>query len=259
MKGIYDKTALHNLIEPLKAISDVYSTAVPVVYECDDDGIFIGTIDENKSIFVFHNFKAKEFIKDYQNPIKEIGIHDVKQFIHILQKYCDKAYTEDVSIEPIDNKLVINCGNETLEYYLTDLSMIGQFRSKVRRMRSEILTKACEFELSGIDLKKLSSNVGIFNKDADEVSLSSNRKTNEIVVKIYSSMSANHNKVSMRIGGIGTISEAFDMRFKKEVFEGLLDCNDKFNIVIYTGNKNIIEVTYAKEAYDMKFYLVPLA
>jgi len=248
-----------NLVEPLKAISSVYSSTVPIVYENDSEAIFIGSIDENKSIFTFYNLKAKEIIQNYENPIKDIGINDVKQFIHILHKYCNAIYTDDVTIEPIDNKLVITCGNETVEYYLTELTMIEQYRSKVKRLKTELLTKSCEFELSGSNLKKLIMNLGLFDGNEEEVNLSSNLKTNNIAVKIYSSMSANQNKISMNISDIGEIKEAFNMKFMKSVFEGLLGCNDKFNMVVYTGDKTILEVSYEKEFYNMKFYLIPLA
>lgn len=259
MKGIYSKKAIINLVEPLKAISSVYSSTVPVVYENDAEAIFIGSIDENKSIFTFYNLKAKEIIQNYENPIKDIGIYDVKQFIHILHKYCNNIYVDDVNIEPIDNKLVITCGNETIEYYLTELTMIEQYRSKVKRLKTELLTKACQFELAGSNLKKFSMNLGLFNGDDEEVNLSSNTKTNSIAVKIYSSMSANQNKISMDFTDIGEIKASFNVRFLKKVFEGLLGCNDKFNITVYTGDKTVLEVSYEKEFYDMKFYLIPLA
>ena len=258
MKGIYTKKAIMNLVEPLKAISSVYSSTVPIVYENDSETIFIGSIDENKSIFTFYNLKAKEIIQNYENPIKDIGINDVKQFIHILHKYCNNIYTDDVTIEPIDNRLVITCGNETVEYYLTELTMIEQYRSKVKRLKTELLTKACEFELSGSNLKKFIMNLGLFDGDDEEVNLSSNMKTNNITVKIHSSMSANQNKVSMNITDIGEIKAAFNVKFMKKVFEGLLGCNDKFNVIVYTGDKTILEVSYEKEFYNMKFYLIPL-
>jgi hypothetical protein len=257
MKGIYDKAAIRSVVEPLKAISSVFSnTPVHVVYENSEDTMFISVVKKPK-IYAIYELKAKEVIRDYEPCSAEVGIWDVNQFINILGKYENDVYVDDVIIECADNKLVLSCGNEETDYYTAQLHLFDDSRGKIRRLKTESLTEACKFNLSGAELKKLKMNISVFDIQ-DEVTFFGKKGQNSITARLSSSGGNVFNKNESKLNNVPVTAD-FNLKFLKQDIKGLLSCNDTFDFGVYVGQKNIISASYAKNAYTMNFYFAPIA
>lgn len=256
MKGVYDKKAIRNVVEPLKAISNVFNnTSVHVVYENNEDTMFISVV-KAKKIYAIYELKAKEVIKDYFPCQAEVGIWDVNQFINILGKYDNDIYTDDVTIDCSENKLTLSCGTEETDYYTAQLHLFDDVRGKVRRLKTESLTEACKFNLSGLELKRLKMNISVFDIQ-DEITVLGNKGDNHITVRLSSSSGTVFNKNESQIANV-EVKEDFNLKFMKQDIKGLLSCNDSFDFNVYVGAKQIINASYAKDAYTMNFYFAPL-
>jgi len=257
MKGVYSKRAICSVVEPLKAISNVFNnTSVHVVYEMEDDTIHISTMNEKKSVYAMYELDAKNAIDSYEPATKEIGIWDVKQFVNILGKYDNDIYSEEVKVECEDKKLVISCGDETTDYYLSQLHLFESSRSKNRRLKTDSLTEAAVFEMSGVDLKRLLTNINVFD-DQNELTLSG-KKGEGVVVRLSSSQGTVYNKNEMKFPDI-EVKEDFVQKFPKSDFKGLLVCNGSFKFSVFTGKKEVVNAYYEKDDYKLNFYFAPLA
>lgn len=256
MKGVYSKKAISNIVDPLKAISNVFNnTSVHVVYEMEDDSIHISTMNQKKSVYAMYELDASKTIKDYDPKSKEIGIWDVKQFINIFGKYNSDIYEGDVTVDCEDKKLVISCGDEMTDYYLSQLHLFEGSRSKTRKLKTESLTEAAKFELSGVELKRLLTNINVF-EDQDEITLSG-KKGKGVTVRLSSSQGTVFNKNEMKLADI-EVKEDFSQKFPKNDFKGLLVCNGSFDLSVYTGKKEVVNASYQKDDYTMNFYFSPL-
>jgi hypothetical protein len=256
MKGVYSKEAIRSIVEPLRAISSVFSNiSVHVVYEMEDETIHISTMNQKKSVFAMYELKAKKIIENYQPLIKEIGIWDVKQFVNILGKYENDIYANDVTIDCQKEKLVISCGNETTDYYLSQLHLFEDSKGKARKLKTDVLTEAAKFELAGVDLKKVLANINVFD-DQNQLTLVG-VKGKGVIVRLTSESGSVFNKNEMTLADV-EVKEDFTLKYQKADFKGLLVCNNKFNFTVYTGKKQIVNATYEKDNYTMNFYFAPL-
>jgi hypothetical protein len=256
MKGTYSKKAIGSVVDPLKAISNVFNnTAVHVVYEMEDETVHISTTNEKKSVYAMYELDAKEAIEGYEPATKEIGIWDVKQFVNILGKYDNDIYTEDVKIDCEDKKLVISCGDEITDYYLSQLHLFDGSRSAHRKLKTDSLTEAANFELTGVDLKKLLTNINVF-EDQNEITIIG-KEGEGVTVRLSSSQGTVSNKNELKFPNI-EVKANFSQKFPKSDFKGLLVCNGTFQITVYTGKKDVVNAYYEKDNYKLNFYLSPL-
>lgn len=257
MKGTYNKSAISAIIDPLKAISSVFGgKEVHVVYENGENDMFVSAQNKKRSVRVMYELDVKEVIKDYSVAIPEAGIWDVKQFIDQFGKYSSDLYTEDVELDVIDNRLVIKCDDETTNFYLGQLDLFKETRTSVRKLKTDSLTEACKFTLSGTQLKKLVTNIGVYY-DLDQITFVGENGKNYMTVKLSSASSTLFNDFTLQIRDV-EVKEDFNLKFMKEDFKGLLCCNDKFEFTVYTGPKSIVNVNYSRDHYDMRFYFSPL-
>jgi hypothetical protein len=260
MIGTYNKEALTNIVEPLQAISSVFgNNSVHVVYENSDDDMFIHTVNQKKSVYAIYLLKVDDVIENYSSKLKEACIWDVKFFMNVLNKYVNPIYVDNVEInwsENAKNKIEIKCGNEVSEFYMSDSGLFSESRKTSRKLNTSSLTEACSFTLDGNNLKKLKSSIAVFEEQHEFV-LSGNEGDDYISVALSSDSSTQTNKNTSKIEGV-EVKTDFSLKFPKEDIKGLLACNDKFDIEVFTGPKSIMGATYAKEHYDMKFYFSPL-
>ena len=91
MKGVYSKEAIHSVVESLKAMSSVFSNDVHVVYESEEDAIYIGVANSRKSIRALFKLNTSDLINNYQATVKDIGLWDAKQFVNA--KMGDYSFT----------------------------------------------------------------------------------------------------------------------------------------------------------------------
>jgi len=252
MKGVYKKQAIRDIVEPLKALTSVFENNVHVVYENSPTSIIISV--KGIGVRAVYELKASEIIDEYDCPVKEVGIWEVKQFISILGKYLSDIYVDDVIIEPAREKLTISCGNEHTEYYLSDLSLFTDSRNPTRTLNTQSLTEACSFTLSGSELKKISNNISVFDEQ-DIFTIKSNADK-KVKIRLSCSKAVKNNLESV-IDSVKS-AESFSLNYNKSMIKGLMSCNDEFNIKVFLGAKNIIEVSYKKENYSMTFYLAPI-
>jgi hypothetical protein len=258
MDGIYNKSAIANLVDPLKAISNVLGNkSVHVVYENEDDSMFISTVNAEKSVFAMHELKAKECIENYSVGKEELPIWDTKFFIEIIAKYQNDIYTDDVEVKTQDNKIIISCGDETSEFFLGQASLFETTRCKFRTLKTNSLTEAAKFTLDGVNLKKLLNNINVF-VDQDEITFLGQEGDDHITVRLSSSSGTVFNKNESKIEGV-SVSDSFEMKFPKESIKGLIGCNNSFSLAVYTGKKRLINASYEKESYKMNFYFSPLS
>jgi len=255
MKGIYTKSAIKNVVEPLKAISSVFANDVHVVYENEPDAMFIGVTNQNKTIRSLFKLNVSDLIGEYGIPATEIGIWDVKNFTDILGKYQSDIYTEDVTVDCDGKKMTITCGKERTEYYTTELHLFDDIRFKQRNFKSGSLDKACGFRLEGADLKKIITNINVFSTQ-NQIEFVGKKGDDFVTVKI-SSDSGVFNRNELIIENVN-VDFDFKMRFPKTDFKGLFLCNDYFDFNIYTGRKSVVEALYSKNEYDMNFYFSPI-
>jgi hypothetical protein len=260
MKGVYSKKAIASVVDPLKAILNVFNnTSVHVVYESESKSIHISVVNQKKSVYAMYELKADEIIEDYEAPRTEIGIWEVNQFVNILGKYIDDVYADQVIIdfdEKQQNKMIITCGDETTEYFLAQLHLFNDTRCKARKLKTDTLTKACEFELSGVDLKKLTTNINVFDEQ-DEITLIGS-KDEGVKVRLSSSSGTVFSKNESKLREV-EVEDEFELKFPKADFKGLLKCNGSFDFTVYTGKKQIVNANYERDNYKMDFYFAPLA
>jgi hypothetical protein len=260
MKGVYSKKAIASVVDPLKAILNVFNnTSVHVVYESESETVHISVVNQKKSVYAMYELKAKEIIKDYEAPRKELGIWEVSQFVNILGKYTDDVYTDEVTIdfdEKQANKMIITCGGDTTEYYLAQLHLFDDSRGRKRTLNTSSLTKACSFTLSGMDIKKLVNNINVFDEQ-DQITLIGNTGDG-MRVRLSSSSGNVFSKNESKIEGV-EVQDDFELKFPKIDFKGLLKCNGSFDVTVYTGPKQIINFNYERDNYTMDFYFAPLA
>jgi len=257
MKGVYSKEAIHSVVESLKAMSSVFSNDVHVVYESEEDAIYIGVANSRKSIRALFKLNTSDLINNYQATVKDIGLWDAKQFVNILGKYESDIYSDEVLVEADDRKLVITCGKEKTDYYTSPLHLFTEIRLNQRRLKTENLTNACSFTLNGIDLKKLMTNINVFD-DQDQITLKGVEGTKEVTVSLSSSSGSVYNRNDSVIEDV-EVSTSFELRFPKTDIKGLLSCNDSFEITVFVGKKSVVEAAYSKNNYDMRFYFSPLS
>jgi hypothetical protein len=260
MKGVYSKKAIASVVDPLKAILNVFNnTSVHVVYESESESVHISVVNQKKSVYAMYELKATEIINEYEAPREEIGIWEVGQFVNILGKYTDDVYADEVIIdfdEAQKNKMVITCGDDTTEYFLAQLHLFQDTRGKARKLKTSSLTEACKFELAGVDLKKLMTNINVFDEQ-DELTLIGD-KTDGVKVRLSSSSGTVFSKNEAKIEGV-EVEDEFELKFPKADFKGLLKCNGSFDFTVYTGKKQIVNANYERDNYTMDFYFAPLA
>jgi len=255
MKGVYTKTAIQSVVEPLKAMSSVFNNEVHVVYENEDDAMYIGVMNSTKSIRAMFKLNVAGLIDQYGASVAEVGIWDVKQFINVFGKYQNDIYSEDVTVESGDRKLVIKCGKERTDYYTSSLNLFDSIRLKVRKFKTDKLTEACSFRLQGVTLKKILTNISVFSQQ-DKISFSGEKGKNEVMVELSCTGGGAFNKNTFVLEDV-EVKETFKFVYPKSDIKGLLTCNDYFDLNIFVGAKEMMQASYSKNNYDMNFYFSP--
>ena len=257
MKGVYSKEAVSAIIDPLKAISSVFGgKEIHVVYENSPKDMFISAQNKKRSVRVMYELDVNSVIKDYEVVEKECGIYDVKQFIDQFGKYSSDLYQEDVKVDVVGNRLVINCDDETSNFYLGLLDLFKETRTTVRKLKTDSLTEACKFTLNGTMLKKLITNIGVYY-DLDQIQFNGNEGDDFMTVRLSSSSTALRNDFTLQIKDV-PVDADFSLKFMKEDIKGLLGCNDTFDFTVFTGAKSIMGVNYGRDHYSMRFYFSPI-
>lgn len=259
MKGLLSKKAIRSLVEPLKITDSVFNEdQAHIVFENEDDKIYFSVVDEKRMVYAMYEMDASEMIGEYEVGKKEVGVWDVKQFVNILGKYENDIYTDLVEIKTNegDNKFIIECGDEKTEIYTSALNLFDDYRCKNRKLKTSALTNAASFELADADLKKLMTNINVFDTQ-DIITLKGNQGDDFVTVRLSASASTVLNKNESKISGV-EVNDDFEMRFRKNKIKGLLSRSNKFLVDVYTGKKEIINVTCERDDYNMSFYFPPL-
>jgi hypothetical protein len=256
MKGVYNKEAVRAIVEPLKAITEVFDNNVAhVVYECEDDSMHISIQNPNGSVRAMWEMKTDGIVNSYANPVKEIGIYETKQFMNIFAKYLMPIYEDEIEVEVSDKRLEISCGKEKSGYATSPLHLFSETRGKVRRLKVETLTEATKFTLTGSQYEKLKTNMNVF--DVQDTVTFSGKKGGILKVVLKTADGSSPNVSELEIDGV-EVTEDFELNYKKSDIKGLISCHNEFEIGIYTGAKQIIGATYEKNNYAMRFYISPL-
>lgn len=256
MKGVLNKKAINSIVEPLKAISTVFENNVHVVFENESKEIFVCVCNKSKGIYSICKLNAAEFIENFESTTNEIGIWDVKTFIDILAKYGNDIYTDNVNINCDGKKLMISCGKENTDFYLGQLHLFQDYRTN-RTLNMKKFTEACTFTLDGATLKKMIMNFGVF-AEQDIFTLTGEKGANELTVTLSTHSSALFNRNRSVIDNV-EIHESFDLNFQRATIKGLLSCNNSFEFTVFKGEPSIIQATYKKDNYDMKFYVTQIS
>jgi hypothetical protein len=258
MKGTLSKDSIKSIVDPLKAMSSVLDSqtdAVHVIYECEEDAVYIGAVNAAKSAYAMYKLDADKAIDNY-TPIKEeIGIWDVQEFIRVIGNYQNSFYKDDVKIDmgKSDVKMNIKCGKDSTEYYTSQLHLIEKGK---RALKTDKLTSAVTFTLEGDELDKLRKNIDVFST-LDAVRITGKAGGTELTCKLYATQSSV--KTSSNTGiEVDAITEDINIVFPKKEFKGLLACNSKFDITLYVGKKNLGGFSYERDNYEMKFYIAPI-
>ena len=255
MKGVYTKDAIRSIVEPLKAINDVFDSNVAhVVYECGDDNMFISIQNPNGSVRAMWELNVDGVIGGYENTVSELGIYDIKQFMNIFGKYLMPIYEDEVTVECTDKRVEITCGKEKSVYSASPLHLFTETRGKSRRLKVEALTEAAKFRLEGPAFQKLKTNINVF--DTQDTLTLSGKKGGTLKVTLKTADGSSTNVSESEIDGVD-VQDDFSLNFKKEDIKGLFGCNDEFEIGVYTGAKQIISASYGKNNYEMRFYFAP--
>jgi hypothetical protein len=255
MKGIYDKNAINNIVEPLTNIISVFEKDARIVYECEKENIYISIKNASENIFCICNIKAKDIIKEYTVVEQEIGIWDVNSLIRVLNLFQKDFYKDDLKIDVKDSCLVFKCGTDSSKFALSNLNIIEEQRARVREFNVDAFTECCAFSLNGDPLKKTISKFNVFS-ELDIINFSG-KKDKALEMKLVDSSGALVTSSETIFSNV-TCKHDFDMSFTKSNFKGILTASDSVEFVIYTGDTNIISAEYSNSGYDMQFYFSEL-
>lgn len=258
MKGTISKTNIKSIVDPLKAMSSVLDSqtdSVHVVYECEDDAVYIGAVNATKTAYAMYKLDAPNAIENYLPAKEEIGIWDVQEFIRVVGNYQNSFYKDNVDIDLInETQLNIQCGKDCTEYYTSQLHLIEKGK---RALKTEKLTSAVSFTLEGDELDKLRKNIDVFS-ELDAVRITGKEGSSELSFKLFAQQTSVKTS-SNTVVSVDEISEDIDITFPKKELRGLLACNSAFNVTLYTGKKNLGGFSYDKDNYEMKFYIAPIS
>jgi hypothetical protein len=256
MKGTIEKINIKSIVDPLKAMSSVLDSqtdSVHVVYECEDDAVYVGAVNAPKTAYAMYKLDAPKAIEDYEPVKDQIGIWDVQEFIRVLGNYQNSFYKDNVDIDTSDVKLNIQCGKDSTEYYTSQLHLIEKGK---RVLKTNALNSAVTFTLEGDELDKLRKNIDVFS-ELDAVSITGKEGESELSFKLHAQQTAVKTS-STTVVGVDEISEDINIMFPKKELKGLLACNNTFEVTLYTGKKNLGGFSYDKDNYEMKFYIAPI-
>jgi hypothetical protein len=260
MKGVYKKQAIRGIVDPLKTLSSVFHpNPLRVVLETEEDGIYISTVDSNQSVFAMYKLNAPEVIEGYE-PLGDLPIWDVKQFMNIVGNYEDDIYAENLEISQAENsngKLIFKCGQDESQFNLAQDHLLEPYRFGKRNLDTSKMTKAVGFKLEDVGLKKVLRNMGVF-VDQDRFIIEGVKGNDYVKMIIASSSNANKNKNESRIEGVN-VEEDFSMTFNKAEVKGMFSSHDSINIGVYVlGDRQILEAGYLESGYELNCYFNPI-
>lgn len=240
-----------SIVDPLKALNNVLSDktdGVHVVYEFEDDSVHIGARDVAGNTFGMYELAVNEVVEGYKKPKEDIGIYDVIDFVNKFSLYSDEV---DISF---DGNNVISFSNETdnVDYYT---SSVDQIKKGKRKLKTELLDIGASVILN-TQVKKLQQAMSSF-VGQDVVRFYAEEGSSDLIITIKSEVK-NSNSYKTIIKN-ATVETGVDLEFSKEQIQKVLSCNDEFDFTFYSGKKNILEVSYSKDHYSMKFYISPKA
>lgn len=258
MKGTLSKANIKSIVDPLKAMSSVldsHTDSVHIAYECEDDAVYIGAVNSTKSAYAMYKLDAPKVIVGYEPARSEIGIYEVQEFIRIIANYQNSFYKEDVKIDmSSDVKLNITCGKDSTEYYTASLHTIEKGK---RALKTDKLSTATTFTLSGDELDKLRKNIDVFS-ELDAVRIVGKAGETELSCKLYSTQTSVKTS-SNTVISVNEIAEDVNIIFPKKELKGLLACNSTFDVTLYNGKRSLGGFVYSKDNYEMKFYIAPIS
>jgi hypothetical protein len=257
MKGTIDKKNIKSIVDPLKAMSSVLDSqtdSVHVVYECEDDAVYIGAVNAPKTAYAMYKLDAQKAIENYKPAMEEIGIWDVQEFIRVIGNYQNSFYKDNVDIDVGEIKLNIQCGKDSTEYYTSQLHLIEKGK---RALKTSALNSAVSFTLEGDELDKLRKNIDVFS-ELDAVKITGKAGSSELSFKLHAQQTSVKTS-STTVVNVDEIAEDINITFPKKELKGLLACNSTFEVTLYTGKKNLGGFSYDKDNYEMKFYIAPIS
>ncbi len=238
-----------SIIDPLRALNNVLTSVndnVRVVYEFEDDTVHIGARSSSGGLGMYQ-LNVKDISENYQNPNDEIGIWEVGSFVNKLN-LLDKDFK--LSFDD-GNKLNITTDDDNICVYTCDPVSIQKGK---RRLKTELLDEAGSVVLN-VQIKKLLQAMSSFDTQ-DIVQFYSEEGSTELTVIIKNDQN-NTDVFESKIKN-ATIEKSIDLSFSKDQIKKVLSCNDEISLIFYTGKKDIVEFSYNKDSYDMKFYLSPI-
>lgn len=253
MKGIYDKTAIFNVVKPLKAMASVLQggkNKLRVVFESEEDGVYVSLVSQTGTVYILFKLNPADLIKDFE-PTEDVGIWDVKQFMDIMDKYSDDIYSDDLEIDRESRKLIISCGNEKTELVLGEPSIFAETRLPKRNFESGKFNEGASFGLDDVELKKIIKNMSVFS-DLDRITFKGNEGDTYASIILTSSNASIKNKNVSRIEGV-PISSDFEIAILKGELLGFLNSFPEFNFEMLTSERrNCVVGTYQNSQYQMK-------
>ena len=238
-----------SILDPLSSIEKVLNDGndgAHIVYEFEDDAVFIAARDILGNNFAIYELDANEVFEDYKNPKCEIGVWDVVDFTNKLD-----LFDEDFEISH-DGKNLFEAKNDsdTLSFYGCDPSEVKKGK---RKLKTDVLDIGASLVINTIVPKlkgAITSYVG-----QDNMVFEGNKKTGEVTISIVGDIK-NSNSYKSTLKNI-PVENDFKLVFSKSEIKKVLSCNDEFAITFFTGAKNIAEFSYERDNYKMKFYISP--
>jgi hypothetical protein len=252
------KSSIQSIVEPIESASKIYTGLgldPAFVQEFDADSIHVCCVDEDNTIFVTYRLNTANIFDSYEVKKDKIGIYDTAQFTKLFKKYM-KFYNEDqkVSIDYEDGKYCLTYGQEKDIFHTCSIT---QVRRGNRGFDTSAMSCLAKFQLEGDNLSKILTNIGIYAQQTT-VTFNGSAEGSHIQCLISSPDKEYQNYGSFYIEGI-EIETDFTIRFAKNKIKGVLECNDKFDVALYSVKKGpcLGHFTYSKNDYDMNFYLAP--
>lgn len=258
MKGIYNKSAINNMVEPLTNIISVFEKDARIVYECEKDNIFISIKNVTETIFCICTINAKNIIKNYEVVEKEIGIWDINALIKVLNLFQKDFYKEDLEVTIKDNCFVFKCGSDSSQFALASVNQIEEQRARVRSFDTSVFNECCKFTLNGEPLKKTIAKFNVFS-ELDLITFCG-EKNKPLNMKLLNSSGALISSSETVFDNI-ICAESFSTSFNKHNFKGILNASDVIDFTIYNSNEmemNVICAEYNNSGYEMQFFFSEL-